>query len=345
MVFRTHYYGHLLSLLMQDNGLRAPLLGSAVVAAAAGAAVAAWQRSRGSSRSFQPLGFSLLIGWMLCIALWSDYEHTWSTLHLLIAYGGTPIVICGGIGALLSIRHIGKPSIVHQVLLVVTLIAFVQVMVEPHATPVAIWAIRRGVTFVLPAMCLGLAFLAHWVGKRWHWAAGVALLGATLAAEFLAARHLWEQPYYRGSLRHIEAVAAFLPPGSEILCDSQLVGSGFASSIWMLYDAPAYFFAPEDTMRISEFVQALRGTPLYWMSNGKSRPPQGAGIETVPVAFYEFALTTPELDVGPASTTSTTWDYTVALYILRTRDEKTNAPASSVGKDALAGAGSEREEY
>ena len=223
---------------------------------------------------------------------------------------------------LLGTRQISKRPTALQLLLLLAVVAFTQVMLEPHATPVAIWAIRRGVTVVLPAMCLSLALLAHWMGQRWHWAVGVALVGGALAAEFPAARHLWEQPYYRGSLRQVEAVATFLPPGAVVLYDGQLIGSGFASVIWTLYDTPAYFFAFNDTKRIGEIEKKLPGTPLYWMSQGSSQPPHGDGITSVPIASYEFALTTPQLDIGPSSMTSFTWDYSVALYALRSERQK-----------------------
>ena len=53
------------------------------------------------------------------------------------------------------------------------------------------------------------------------------------------------------------------------------------------------------------------------MSDGVQPLPRGDGIELTPVAFYEFVMATPRLDVGSPLGSAANWEMTIGLYHLR----------------------------
>jgi hypothetical protein len=134
---------------------------------------------------------------------------------------------------------------------------------------------------------------------------------------------LRREGYYGGLQRHLAALAALIPPRSRLLYGGQLSGSGIPQTLWAEYDLPAYLMAANDFTHIRTLVNSFAPSPVFWINNGASAPPHGRGIVATPIALYEFALTTPALDVGSAPGASTHWDYTIGLYRLRAEGKTT----------------------
>jgi hypothetical protein len=291
--------------------------------AAAAAVAVLWRRYRGRSTpslSGDPV-FAVGFAAAVAVLFWGDSRIAWSGLHPIVSSVGLPTVLAGGAGLLLSAVAMNRRTAAHGLFLTLVFIVFAQVMLAPHATPVPIWSVRRSVTVVLPALCLGLAILCQWVARRWHWALAVVLFAAGIGGQLPASRLLWAEPNYQGARRHVAAVAALIPPGAVVLYDSGLAGSGLAPMLWARRDAPAFFISPSDTTRIAELAHSLRGRPIYWINNGSNQPPRGDGIVAVPVALYEFVLTTPRLEIAAAPGVSATWDYPIGIYMLRMEDD------------------------
>jgi hypothetical protein len=318
-IFRTHYFGNL-HVFVRDS-LPATLGGlrywQALLVCAGFAAVWLWRRRRAApALARTTVGAILTIG-VAGVALWTDAQHGWSSLRVLAAYCGLPTLAAGGVGVLVCSTRLRHQEFAARLLVVLTAVVFAQVVIDPHATPIPIWMLRRAVAVVLPALCLGLAFLCEWGAQRWHWSVAAALFVLGVAGEVPPLQQLRLEPYYVGGLRHVQALATLIPPGARLLFDSRIVSSGLPPALWAQRDLPAYLVAGNDLAHIRELARQLDGAPLFWLSSGTTPPPQGEGITATPIALYEFLLTTPALDVGSTPLTSINWDYTVGLYSLR----------------------------
>jgi hypothetical protein len=317
-VFRTHYFGVLRSLLiLRLPGVPSRHLGLAVLVVGLTGAFLVWRRQRVRQGLRVPAFDHCVVVALLLMALAGGYHMRWPNLPLLLSCVGAPTLVGGGVGLLL-LRGNTRTPLAWRLLLVLTALVFAQVMLDPHAQPVPIWAARRALTVVLPAACLGLAILSRAVAKRWHWTAGAALLCAAIWGE---ARLFWqlrsESNYYQGATRHVQAIAALVPAGSLLLFDGQLVTSGLPPTLWAQRDLPAYFFSAADTSRVTELATSSSAAAVFWISDGSAAPPHGPGIEVTPVALYEFVITTPRLDVGAPLGSAVNWQSTIALYRIR----------------------------
>ncbi len=313
-VFRTHYLGILQDFLMRDLPAA---LGTApsvlIVVAAAGAILLAWRRPALARRWRLALFFVLIAA----IGLWADYRHQWPSVQLLRHYAGIPTLLAGAVGLLLACAASDRDEHRLALFVVLTSLAGAQFLLAPHATRVPIWVIRRAVTVLLPALCFSVVLLADTVRRRAHWSVALLVLAVALAGQLPSLLQSRREGYYGGTQRHLATLATLIPPRSRLLYDAHLTGSGIPQSLWAEYDLPAYLMADNDFTRIHDLVNALAPSPVFWVNNGASAPPHGRGIAATPIALYEFALTTPALDVGSAPGASTHWDYTIGLYALR----------------------------
>jgi hypothetical protein len=328
IVFRTHYLGNLLSLFPETAAIfsQAPAWHIALLVACL-AMLVAWSRRRGSGLRTQALALALLV----CVSFWGDWWNGWNVLTLLTSYIGVPTLACGGIGLLWWTGNVQHRGLAERLFLVLAAVTFAQIMIAPHATPVPIWTVRRAATIVLPAFCLGVGLLCYRVVRRFHWPLAVAICSLALAGQAIPFAKLGWQPYYQGGLRHIRAVAATLPPKAALLFDPQLVGWGFASALWAERDLPAYLLLRNNARRIATLLRSLNGIPLYWISNGVLPPPRIPGVAVKPLALYEFALLTPNLDLGGSFGTDNAWDATVAIYSLHISEQGAPTPAPPGG--------------
>jgi len=316
-IFRTHYLGNLYSFFRDARPtFSGSFSGIWMLVAVLVAAYLVWNRSRRAGR-WQISGAAVLAAAVVCVGMWGDYRRGWWSLHLLTEYAGIPTVIGGVIGLFLGVSPAARRELSYRLLLILAALVFAQVLLEPHATPVPIWAVRRAVTVVLPAFCFGLAALCAWAAQRWHWSVAVVGLVAGMAGQIRPLQALRGEPFYLGSIRHVQAVAALIPDGACLFFAPELVTSGLAPMLWAERDLPAYLLAREDTARIRELAASLDGAPVYWLSNGTSIPPQAPDIAVTPVALYEFVLSTPKLDAGSAPLTGANWDYKIGVYSLR----------------------------
>jgi hypothetical protein len=319
-VFRTHYVGNLHAFATETWATFSEPLPLMFGGAALAAVLWLKLAHRWGTTARIPWHLVCLVI-ALGLSLYGDYRHAWVSTSLLAYYCGVPLLIGGGLGLLISARAArdGGPAL--QLLFLLVALVLIQVIAEPHATPVPIWMIRRAVTVLLPALCLGVALLCRAVAQQWHWSVAAAIFALTAAGEVRSLRPLWQGGYYAGATRHVEAVAALIQPGARLFIDNRLIGSGLDVSLWLEHDWPVYFLAASDRSRIRELAVRFEGAPLYWLSDGNSPPPQGGRILTTPIALYQFVLFTPVLDTRSAPGATANWEYSIGLYSLRVMKE------------------------
>ena len=314
LFFRTHYAGNLLSLLPETLPLltKASSKQIAVLIAACAAVLLLWVRraARPAARS----GLLTVTVLAVCIACWGDWRNGWTSLQLLTSYLGVPTLVAGGIGLGFWTKRDAGNGVTAWVFVVLVAAVFVQFMWAPHATPIPTWAVRRAATVVLPAFCLGAAWLCCSVARRWHYAAAILVCAAAVLGQTVPFRKLWQVQYYGGSLRHVQAISALLPPRACLIFDSNLAGWGFDTALWSERDLPAYLLSHFDANRISKLVQTFDGMPVFWIGNGYTAPPRLQGITITPIALYEFALSTPPPDIGASPAVPVNWEATLAVY-------------------------------
>lgn len=321
VVFRTHYFGNLRLLVPETFPLFTQASPAQMALLIGGlAALVIWMRRTGGPAASRSL--LLAAAFTAGVAFWGDWRHGWSSLRLLTSYIGIPTFVGGGIGLALYLKRLERGSSAERILVLLVAVAFAQVMVAPHATPVPLWTVRRAAPIVLPAFGLGVAFLCATLARRRHWMLAGLVFSFAVAGQALPFATLAQEPYYRGGRRQIQAIAALLPPGAGLIFDSQLIGWGFDTALWAERDLPAYFLPPSSVGQMSNLVRSLDRLPVYWMSDGVTPPPQIPGITVTPVALYEFTLLTPPVDTGASHPTNTTWGATVAVYSLQTSEQR-----------------------
>lgn len=314
-VFRTHYAGILLSLPPQ---LASIFTGASVarlgVLLGGVAMMMAWlyRRRAGTSSSMLPVALTAA-----CIALWGDWQQGWSSLGLLAAYTGAPTLIAGTLGLGLWMRQTTSGDAPRRVFGALVAVAVVQFLVAPHATPVPIWVVRRAATLVLPAFCLGAAFLCYSVARRWHWSVAALLFFMTIVGQVRPFAQLRWTPYYQGGLEHVRAVGDMVPANACLLYDAPLAAWGFAQGLWAERDLPAYLLSRFDGLRIIQVLQALDGVPVYWLAEGRAPIPQPIGFSLTRVGSYSFQVLTPTLDEKTPPGANNQWNSTVAVYAVK----------------------------
>ncbi len=318
MIFRTHYFGNLHTLLAENLSQRSALLPGTVAGVAGGlAALLAWRWRPSRPPRWSSHAYVLVFAAAVCAGMFGDYRHGWSSLRLLHHYAGVPTVVGGLTGLLSSTFAVRRRGLAYQVFIVLAAIVLAQVLIQPHATPVPIWSVRRSVTVVLPALCIGMALLCRFIGSRWHWLVAAPILMASIEAQIPQLVGLREPHFYRESRRHVQAIAAMIPSGAVVLYDVQLTALGLAPTLWAEWDVPAYLLSPNDAFDLQQLVTALDGRPLYWLSTGTTPPPRADGVVVTPVALYSFLLATPLLDVDLAPHVSASWEYSIGVYALQ----------------------------
>jgi hypothetical protein len=315
MIFRTHYWWILLSLPAEvAKVFTAASWPRTAVLVAGVAALLLWscRRGAGGFRSLTPLA-----ALAACIALWGQWQRGWVGVDLLAAYIGMPTLVAGGLGLALSATQAQRLDLAGRVFGSLVALAFLQVMLAPHATPVPIWEVRRAATIVLPALCLGVAFLAQAAARRWHWSAGALLVCLAIAGQAMPFAQLRLAPYYQDSLRHVRAVAAMLQPDAVLLFDKPLTAWGLGPALWAEYDLPAYVLSRFDALHIAKVLGSLEGRPVYWIGDGRTPPPQIQGVNVTGVGRYQFTLLTPTLDSRTRPGMSNVWNLTATIYRLQ----------------------------
>ncbi|MCK6555489.1 hypothetical protein L6Q96_13065 [Candidatus Binatia bacterium] len=324
--FRTHYEGILRSLLPETVAIfsGAPWPRIAVLAAlvAVIGTLLLWRIRRGSSALQSMLPVTLLA---TAVSLWGEWQHGWTGTSLLAAYIGVPTLIAGGAGLLVWAKQVRRSNLAGCVFCTLAALAFVQFMLAPNATPVPIWVARRAATIVVPALCLGVVFLCQTAAQRLHWSIAAAVFCFAVAAQAGPFAQLRWTPYYRGSLHHIEAVGAMLPPGACVFFDAPLTAWGFAPALWADRDLPGYLLSRYDGKRIAQMLRALNGMPVYWIGESRAPPPRVPGFTAIRIGSHAVTVLTPTLDTRTEPGSSSLWNRTVVVYSFKPEGRREDA--------------------
>jgi len=318
LVFRTHYLGNLATFLSHRVPALLRLGGRATLLLVAAAVIVSLYgrtaKTAGSLRDILRLGGLAAVAG---IGLWGDFNRGWASLDLMRAYAGFPTLLLGAVGLGWSASRLTGRNVVAMLMLTLVCVVFAQVTLEPHATPVAIWLVRRAVPIVMPGLCLGVALLCSDLAARRHLTLAVAATVLAIGGQATALRTLQREPYYLGAGRHVEAISALIPSGACVLYDGSLVAMELAPMLWAERDLPAYLLSSDDSQTIHDVATSLAGMPLYWINSGASAPPDIQGMNATAVARYEFVLATPGLDLNAAPGAMANWELSFGVYELR----------------------------
>jgi hypothetical protein len=181
-------------------------------------------------------------------------------------------------------------------------------LAAPNIAPDQIWASRRLLVVVFPAVLLGAAVVIGWLLARPGWPRLVAavLVAAVALAPLLPTRHLLRHREGVSQLGEIRAVCRALPPDAAVLTLGSLK-FGYLQTIRSYCDVPAGALAEDTPAKLAAVrAEAQRhGRQLYVMALGRT----GVGAVTASVNGFPPFRVTPlakwsELLTQPASTVS-----------------------------------------
>lgn len=197
----------------------------------------------------------------------------------------------------------GRRGEAQLLLLAVTAAAAAFLLHRKQITPIYLWALRRYVPELLPALALfaGAAVArlrGTGPGRGARAAAAGLLIAAVCGLGLWRGRHLIAHREYAGALERIGQVAAHIPEGSLTVC----VEGWLAAPLQHLFGRPtlaAYDLTPEKGERLARFLRdrVPEGRPLYFAAVGGDFLSREIGLDLV--ARVDFDL--PELERTRAS--------------------------------------------
>jgi len=143
-----------------------------------------------------------------------------------------PVLAAGG--ALLLWRSRQQRATDGFVVLLTVSVAFVLVY-NPHVQPFLLWALRRFVPVVIPALLVMAALAAEWLRVRHRWVGFGAWL-ALVATVLWPAHALWGAPLYRGAYDQLVALEGRIEDDAVLLIDARLSPYMAGTPLWLLYD-------------------------------------------------------------------------------------------------------------
>lgn len=322
--FRTHYWGNLSSFFWEGHLPMAATLAAGLSLLL----IAVLLRPRtlvGSSM------VRVLIALLLALGLYADGSGGFEGSRLLIAYCGVLALTLSAFGFAWMLRNAAS-SATQQLLCLLVAIGLTQFLVAPHATPVPIWAIRRAVTLVVPALSLGLGVLVAAGYQRGRGVAFLAslLLVATLVTSLPALTSLRRTPLYSGASHHVRMMDHLIERDSVALIDPRLTGYGFAAQLWVTGNRPAYYVADNDHQRMLRLARGLRDRTLVWVGDGNAPLPAVPGLRLAPIGLYQFVLATPRLELGAKPLETVGTEVTLSVYRLTIAPESATPPEANL---------------
>jgi len=318
VLFPTHYYAEVLSLL--ERGLTSlfgdlpQLLGATAVlgvVAASAAATRAHRWTRGAMR----IGAAAVFAAYIAATVMTTRPRPGESMEWLTLYFGWPLLAAAAAGGVLWATTGRRRS--ERFALLLSLVVLFQLVYDPRVTPAPLWAVRRFVPVVLPAILLAAGLAIGEIAHRRRWLAGVACLACLAGIATRNAVTYGGNPL-QGTVEHVRALGGLLPPDAVVIFDpSFAVDSQAHIALWGLADHPAYVL--DAAMR--ESLLALRGAlssrPLYWL--GRPTDSGHAALHEIaePVATYRFSVNTRRLDWYDTREESVVRDNTIWLYRLR----------------------------
>jgi hypothetical protein len=198
-------------------------------------------------------------------------------LALALALGGVLACLLGGDG--------GRKREARLVFLAVAVTTATIILYRKQIAPVYLWALRRYVPEVLPALALfgaaALSLVCRPGGaRRARCCVAAALLGAVCTLGLWRGRHLILHRDYAGAFERIEQVVALLPERSLTVC----VDGWLAAPLQLLFERDtiaAYDLTPERGDRLARFLAARssESRPIYLAVFGGDLVSRQVGLE------------------------------------------------------------------
>lgn len=266
-------------------------------------------------------------GWMVrlaCLAAFAAYltitlastrPDFAEPLDWLSIYAGWPVLLLALAGVVPWWRRAPSPPL--RFALVLALVVFVQLLYDPRVTPAPLWAIRRFVPILVPAVCLAAAFAVDRIARRRVWVAPLAI-AVIAAGAWSHTSFAYRGSAFESSMAHVRAIAANLPPGSVLVFDPQIArDTQMHISLWAARDVPAYLFAAGMKKEIEKLRAAMPARPIYWL--GAPTPSERVDLDGMaePVATYRFGLATRRIDWYDARDDLGVRDINLTLYRIR----------------------------
>ncbi|MBI3781901.1 MAG: hypothetical protein HY270_00715, partial [Deltaproteobacteria bacterium] len=300
-VFRTHYFGNVQTFFRD-------VAGGGVWPWAAGLLIGAIAMTFRRIVTKPQIRTSVAFLILLLIGLSTDARHGFETIRLLVTFCGPLTVFVGLVGIVLLVSGSPDLSFFGTVSSMLIAVVLAQMLIQTHAAPVPIWAIRRTVPVLLPALYIGCLAICRRFGRLW-----LIPFGVCVAAGLPTFFTLWSEPLYRGGRYHVAALSTLIPTRSCVFMDATLTGIGLAPMVWSEREAPVYLLAANDAV-VNDLRSKLSDFPVYWLGRGDRPPPSGDSFIVRPVARYDFDYTTPKLEEGASPQMVTTMQSSLALY-------------------------------
>lgn len=202
--------------------------------------------------------------------------------------------------------------------LVLGVLVTANLLYDPRVTPTPLWAVRRAVPIALPLVAVAAAIAVLALSRRVPRVATIAALGAVLIPLVPPFASAYRPPAYRGTIAHVRAIGALLPPGAVVVGDPSLfVPSQLHVALWATGEFPPFVFSRRMVPSLRRLRHALSDRRVFWLGSGNAPLSDTRGLRFVPVATYEFGIATPRLEAYDPRTDFAVRAITVAIYELR----------------------------
>ncbi len=209
------------------------------------------------------------------------------TAPWLLKYWNWGVLVAAGLGASIWIRRAQDAA--QRIGLVTGIVALTSLVHDPHVSQAALWGIRRFLPAASPLLAISAALAAAWLWSRAP--RGVAISLAALAAAGWLPRGILEyrEPAYRGSIHHVRAIAALLPPASVLAGDSAIMTrTQLHVALQAIAGISPFLLASPSRPELIALQKALQGRRLFWLGPPELPVPKPEGLEMQPVAAYRF---------------------------------------------------------
>lgn len=286
-------------------------------AVAALAVVALWRMRAGKPGLVRAAVGAGLAAWVVLFLLQGRSASAGQVLEVLRAYTVWPVLLLG-VAGLVPLGRAMWASGAGRLVFMLAVTTGVHLAVDLHASAGAVWAGRRLLPVVLPALCAGVGAAIGAVGRRSP-ALGLAVAAFGLVTTAEPTLRWVQQPWYADTSDQVAAVAALVPEDAVAIVDGGLADALLDVALWLEHDRPsvvtigvagatepvlalASMLAPRRLVLLRHaFLQPPARPGLQFQAAGnaalKVRAPtagsDGSRMSLVPIAAWEVHLAPP----------------------------------------------------